>query len=163
MIEEETGRIAVCQVSNPQGNNSQVKCDRVITYGKEIILIDDNPAPAKTNQIEKHQQPERKKAAEVHVNPVLNEKELLKRKIEEFGKNEPLHKTGEKNETIAFPQDFNVFEQRQLQFLQRKVLENDVQIENGGLLRAGEQITVHSLSAVKSRNTLMQLTAHVVK
>lgn len=163
MIEEETGRIAVCLVTNPQGNTSQVKCDRVITYGKEIILIDDSPAPVKTAHAEKQQQPERKKVAEAHVSPVLNEKELLKRKIEEFGKNEPLLKTAEKNETIAYPQDFNVFEQRQLQFLLGKMLDKDVQLDNGGLLRAGEQITVQSLSAVKSRNTLMQLTAHVVK
>jgi uncharacterized protein YrrD len=41
MFEEESGRIVACQVLNPQGALSDVKCDRVITYGKEIILIDD--------------------------------------------------------------------------------------------------------------------------
>jgi uncharacterized protein YrrD len=29
MIVEESGRIVACQVSNPQGSSSQVKCDRV--------------------------------------------------------------------------------------------------------------------------------------
>jgi hypothetical protein len=66
-------------------------------------------------------------------------------------------------ENISFPQDFNVFEQRQLQFLLGKMLNKDIQLDNGDFLKAGEQITANSLSAVQSRNTLMQLTAHVVK
>lgn len=157
MIEEGTGRIAACQVSDLQGNSSQVKCDHVITYGKEIILIDDNPLPGKKIQ------PEPRKTVEVQQDTVLNEKELLKKKIEEFGKNDSLIKDAEIKEKIVFPQDFNVFEQRQLQFLQGKTLDKDVQLDSGNLLKAGEQITAELLSAVKSRSTLMQLTAHVVK
>lgn len=159
MIEEETGRIAACQVSNPQGNSSQVKCDHVITYGKEIILIDDNPSP------EKKSQPERKKVREVQVqlSTELDEKELLKKKIEEFGKNDNINKVTEGSDIIVFPQDFNVFEQRQLQFLQGKTLHKDVQLDNGDLIKAGEHITADLLSNVKSRSNLMQLTAHVVK
>jgi uncharacterized protein YrrD len=157
MIEEETGRIAACQVSDPQGDPHQVKCDHVITYGKEIILIDDNPSPS--NQA----QPECPKTAVVQQDTTLNEKELLKKKIEEFGKKDSLIKDNETKKKIVFPQDFNVFEQRQLQFLQGKTLDRDVQLDSGSLLKAGEQITAELLSAVKSRSTLMQLTAHVVK
>ncbi len=164
MIEEETGIISACQVSNPQGTGNQVKCDRVITYGKEIILIDDSPSPVKHDRAEKQPQSERKKAVEVQAaTSIMNEKELLKKKIEEFGKSDHLHNVVEKNETIVYPQDFNVFEQRQLQFLLGKVLDKEVKLDNGGILKAGEIITEHSLSAVKSRNTLMQLTTHVVK
>ncbi|NLI91780.1 MAG: hypothetical protein GX434_06100, partial [Peptococcaceae bacterium] len=157
MIEEETGRISACQITNPQGNINQVKCDRVITYGKEIILIDDNPSPPKQNA------PERKAANQAQNVPLSSEKELLKKKIEEFGKSDNLPKKTESSPVISFPQDFNVFEQRQLQFLLGKILDKDVQLDNGGLLKAGDKITADSLSAVKSRNTLMQLTAHVVK
>lgn len=187
MIEEQTGRIVACQVNNPQGTDSQVKGERVITYGKEIILIDDNPSPAKPAQTE------RKKTSEAKQSTVLNEKELLKKKIEEFGKNDSLNRnvnvnaisnkesTGLKakktvnkaelsivdeeaaTDQIIYPEDFNVFEQRQLQFLQGKALRKDVQLDNGLLIRAGEEITGELLSAVKTRNTLMQLTAHVIK
>jgi uncharacterized protein YrrD len=158
MIDEETGKIAACQITNPQGNVSQVKCDRVITYGKEIIMIDDNPAPVK-----QHNRAEQKTAEEVQTDPVANEKEMLKKKIEEFGKSDSLLKKTEQNQLISYPQDFNVFEQRQLQFLLGKTLDKDVQLDSGGLLLAGEKITVDSLSEVKTKNTLMQLTAHVLK
>lgn len=167
MFEEETGRIAACQVTNPEGKANQIPCDNVITYGREIILIDDNPAPAKQPVL-----PERKKTVP-QPEPVsnLNEKELLKKKIEEFGKGDALLKTshvkghlqGAKHEAIVFPEDFNVFEQRQLQFLQGKTLVKDIQLEDGSVIKNGEEITAELLSNVKSRSTLMQLTAHVVK
>ncbi|RNC29342.1 MAG: hypothetical protein AWM53_00695 [Candidatus Dichloromethanomonas elyunquensis] len=157
MVEEETGRIVACQISDPQGNTHQIKCDRVITYGKEIILIDDNSSSTK------HNPPERKAVSEIQAAPVSHEKELLKKKIEEFGKSDNLLKKSESGQIISYPQEFNVFEQRQLQFLLGKIMDRDVQLDNGGLLRAGDRITADSLSAVKSKNTLMQLTAHVVK
>jgi len=174
MMDEETGSIVACQVTNPQGKTNQVKCDQVITYGKEIILIDENGASPKMQSSDKLQSPESKKNLTVQGNPVTeekgrDEKEILKRKIEAFGKNEPLLKSVDKVEkaeekgAIAFSGDFNVFEQRQLQFLLGKMLNKDVPLDNGSLLKAGDQITADSLSVVKSRNTLMQLTAHVVK
>lgn len=157
MIEEGTGKIAACQISNPQGNASQVKCDHVITFGKEIVLIDENPPKTKQTQLEGA------KTTEIQERPVINEKELLKKKIEEFGKSDNLLKVNEASQPIVFPEDFNVFEQRQLQFLLGKTLERDVPLDNGISLKAGEQITAESLSSVKTRNTLMQVTAHVVK
>ncbi|MGI6449472.1 MAG: PRC-barrel domain-containing protein [Desulfitobacteriia bacterium] len=172
MFEEESGKIVACQVLNPQGALSDVKCDRVITYGKEIILIDDSPVPGK--QIKS----EPRRVQQVSQPETLNEKELLKKKIEEFSKNdETLLKTANVNanpESLAdvkkvikakvdASEIFNVFEQRQLQFLEGKTLEKDVLLDNGELLRAGEVITKELLTTVKTRSTLMQLTAHVVK
>jgi sporulation protein YlmC with PRC-barrel domain len=170
MFEEETGKIAACQVSNQQGNVSQIKCDQVITYGKEIVLIDENPnrnanAGRSTKGSDRvyDAHAERRRAEDQAGGSGLNEKELLKKKIEEFGKSNSLLQKEEQVETISYPQDFNVFEQRQLQFLLGKMLDRDVQLDGGELLRAGEQITADSLSLVKSKNTLMQLTTHVVK
>jgi len=94
----------------------------------------------------------------------VRDKEYLRKKIEEFGKKDSLLKSEANNsEVIEFPQDFNVFEQRQLQFLVGKILTKDVKLETGNLLKAGEQITQESLAGIKSRQTLMQLTAHVMK
>ncbi len=153
-IDEKTGKITVCQLSNDEGSVNQFKCDNVITYGKDIILIEENPSAANT--------PLGRNTTEVPAGP-FRDKELLKKRIEEFGKNDNLLKGAEYSEIIEYPNDFNVFEQRQLQFLVGKTLEKDIRLENGGLLRAGEQISKESLSAVKSRQALMQLTAHVVK
>ncbi|AHF09717.1 MULTISPECIES: PRC-barrel domain-containing protein [Dehalobacter] len=168
LFDETTGIIAACEVVDPQGKCSEFKCDHVITYGKEIILIDDNP-PSSGKQAKELIKPERNKALEASEpssgkeSPALSEKELLKKKIEQFGKSESLLKTAENSGTIIYPEDFNVFEQRQLQFLLGKTLNNDIQLENGTVLKAGEQITGENLSGVKNRSTLMQLTAHVVK
>ncbi|RJE48324.1 MULTISPECIES: PRC-barrel domain-containing protein [unclassified Dehalobacter] len=167
LFDEKNGKISACEVVDPQGKCSEFKCDHVITYGKEIILIDDNPSAGK--QVKEQIKPERNKALESpesssgKESSALSEKELLKKKIEQFGKSESLLKTAENNETIIYPEDFNVFEQRQLQFLLGKTLNNDIQLENGTVLKAGEQITGENLSGVKNRSTLMQLTAHVVK
>jgi hypothetical protein len=98
------------------------------------------------------------------ISDLLAEKDLLKKRIEEFGKNDSLLKTAkEKDAAKEFSNDFNVFEQRQLQFLAGKILEKDVKLENGDVLKAGEQISQEALAGVKSRHTLMQLTAHVMK
>jgi len=141
-MEEETGRIAVFMLANEQGNITKFKSNNVITYGKDIILIE---AP---------------KVEENRGNG-QSEKELLKKKIEEFGKSDSLLKSIEDGEKSS--DEFNVFEQRQLQFLVGKKLEKDVPLENGGLIKAGVQISRESLSEVKTRNTLMQISAHVVK
>ncbi len=102
----------------------------------------------------------------------------MKKKIEEFSKSDDtLLKAAAVNAYAESPTDvkkvikanddaseiFNVFEQRQLHFLEGKTLEKDVQLDNGELLKAGEEITKELLMTVKTRSTLMQLTAHVVK
>ncbi|NLL53099.1 MAG: hypothetical protein GX248_10400 [Peptococcaceae bacterium] len=155
MIEEETGRIAVFNLEDEEGKSSQCPCDQVITYGRDIIMIEQGKKTAQTSNKERKQ--------DTAVSSV-NNKERLKKKIEEFGKDDSLLKTpANSSEGVEFSQDFNVFEQRQLQFLVGKVLAKDVKLETGGLLKAGEKISQESLAGVKSRQTLMQLTAHVMK
>lgn len=167
IIDEATGKIAACEIFTPEGTTSQVNCEKVITYGKEIVLIEDNQPVVKQAQPavkQVHQVQHIVKQAIVQEEPPeLNEKELLKKKIEQFNKSEDSLKTAVNSSFSVFSQEFNVFEQRQLQFLEGKVLDNDVQLDNGSVLRAGEQITAELLSAVKSRSTLMQMTVHVVK
>jgi uncharacterized protein YrrD len=177
MIEEETGRIAVFNLEDEEGKSSQCPCDQVITYGRDIIMIEQGKKTAQTSNKERKlchgiwwdyphytaQTSNKERKQDTAVSSV-NNKERLKKKIEEFGKDDSLLKTpANSSEGVEFSQDFNVFEQRQLQFLVGKVLAKDVKLETGGLLKAGEKISQESLAGVKSRQTLMQLTAHVMK
>lgn len=155
IIDEGTGRLAICQVRSPEGIDSEVKFDKVIKFGKDIIILGDTSS-------ETRQVPIAKANVQLLDKPV-NEKEILKKRIEEFGKNDNLLKTAELSSSIDYPEDFNVFEQRQLQFLLGKTLNTDVNLDNGQVLGAGQLITMECLSAVKTRNTLMQMTTHVVK
>jgi len=155
MIDEETGKITGFVLVDSENKTSQCHCDHVLTYGQEIILIEQD------NQDTLASRKERKQNAAANS---VRDKEYLRKKIEEFGKKDSLLKSEANNsEVIEFPQDFNVFEQRQLQFLVGKILTKDVKLETGNLLKAGEQITQESLAGIKSRQTLMQLTAHVMK
>lgn len=170
-FDEETGRIVAFEIINPEGIKRQIKCHNIIAYGKEIIIMSeqpDNERPADFNRV--------RPANAVRLDgkfPVeqlnidsdisVNEKEILKKKIEEFSKNGEVFANQGDKERIIYPEDFNVFEQRQLQFLEGKKLEKDVVLDNGQILEAGRQITAEVLSAVKTRSTLMQMTAHVVK
>lgn len=162
-IDEKTGKIATCQALAPHGKNIEIKCDHIIAFGKEIVIIDENPSAKIKLQNTKTPAQEQIKNTQPQ-SAQSNEKELLKKKIEEFSKQDSLVKAApESHVEIVCPQDFNVFEQRQLQFLLGKSLNSDVMLDNGEYVKAGEQITAQLLSQVKSRNTLMQMTAQVVK
>lgn len=169
LIDEETGRIAAFEINNPEGIKQQIKCNNIIAYGKEIIIISDQPGTEKQtgSNRAKPVKPTRPdgKLQDKHNDSEksINEKEILKKKIEEFSKNGEVHPNPGEEESLVYPEDFNVFEQRQLQFLEGKTLDKKVILDNGQMLEAGQEITAELLSAVKTRSTLMQLTAHVVK
>lgn len=177
VIDEATGKISTLEVTNLRGESSQYNCDTVITYGREIILMDDTqptissgePGKVEPGKIEygnilentTEKNPEK---TEEQANTVLSEKEILKKRIEQFGKTDTMSKPAvNEMEAIVYPEDFNVFEQRQLQFLFGKTIINDVQLDNGRILKAGEQVTAEFLSEVKTRSALMQMTAQVMK
>ncbi len=172
IIDEATGSIAACQTVNPQGVNSEIKCDKVIKYGKDIIILGDSSSQEGqahkskdtviVQPLDKFQSLDKLQ----HFEPLdksINEKAILKKRIEEFGKTDNILKKAVMSNSLDFPEDFNVFEQRQLQFLLGKTLNTNVNLDNGQVLAAGQQITKEALSAVKTKSTLMQITAHVVK
>ncbi|MCL1853630.1 MAG: hypothetical protein FWF88_11480 [Peptococcaceae bacterium] len=62
---------------------------------------------------------------------------------------------------LIYPKDFNLFDRRQMQFLLGKRLSQAVRVDSGEVMEEGEYITAEMLSRVRTRNTLMELTAHV--
>jgi len=154
-FDEVTGKIVVCQLKNGDNKVAEIKGNCVITYGKDITIIDD----------QNEKLPEKKIQNIIkgrHQSTAISERDILKQRIEEFGKNSSLVESNE-SEKIINEEEFNVFEQRQLQFLIGKLLERDIELDNGEILKAGEKITADKLLNVKTRSKLMQLTTHIVK
>ena len=58
---------------------------------------------------------------------------------------------------------FNLFEQRQLQYFIDKMVEKDIILDNGEILRAGELITPEVVTHITTRSTLMEVTSHLRK
>jgi len=64
---------------------------------------------------------------------------------------------------LVYPEGFNPFDKRQMQFLLGKKLTHKVRLDSGDIMEEGEFITAEMLSRVQTRATLMELTAHVKK
>jgi len=139
VIDEKTGKIAVCQAELANGERYDIDAARVITYGQDLLIVEDEqgliPAPTK----EQNEVAAVSSSAESVENPV-NAPEA---KEEETG--------------------FNLFEQRQLQYFVGKVVEKDVTLDNGEILKAGELITEETITKVKTRKTLMEITSYLRK
>lgn len=153
-FDDKSGIMKLLLVKDQNGNINEVKCDLVVTYGIEMIIIDEAHSHGKTvvavgSKKAGKQTADTNHSHAVNVNiAVDSEKEL--------------HKNKESAE-IDFPEDFNIFEQRQLQFLLGKTIVKDIELENGQILKVGQQMTASFLSMVKTRSTLMELTAHLAK
>lgn len=59
--------------------------------------------------------------------------------------------------------NFNLFEQRQLQYFIGKRAEKDIVLDNGELLRAGDEITAETVARITSKTTLMEVSSHLQK
>jgi uncharacterized protein YrrD len=64
---------------------------------------------------------------------------------------------------IFYPKDFNLFDRRQMQFLLGKSVSQAVRLDSGDVMQEGEYISAEMLSRVRTRETLMKLTAHIRK
>lgn len=153
-FDDKSGIMKLLLVKNQKESTSEIKSDFVVTYGIEMIIIDEGHSQVKTVAAVAGKKTG-KQPAGINHNQSTNiniasggEKESQKKKI---------------YDEIEFPEDFNVFEQRQLQFLLGKTIAKDIELENGQLLKVGQQMTASILSMVKSRSTLMELTAHLAK
>lgn len=59
--------------------------------------------------------------------------------------------------------DFNLFEQRQLQYFIGKKVDKDIILDNADILHAGEFITPEMVTHITTRSTLMEVTSHLQK
>lgn len=137
VIDEESGRIADCLYNTPDGRKLDIRADQVITYGKELLIVE-VPLPER--------QPVQQEFSESRK--MLPDEEAGA----EMSSNSPEGENG-----------FNLFEQRQLQYFVGKMVEKEISLDNGELLSVGEMITEETTKKINKRDTLMEITAHLQK
>lgn len=143
LVDEETGKISACIFTSSDENNREASSQQIITFGKELLIID---ADGYEN-----------KGIEAQINPNgLKPAEALP--TEQFTENE----SSAKSEDDAAA-EFNLFEQRQLQYFFGKTVEKDIELDNGEILRAGEPMTEEVIRKITSRNKLMEITSYLHK
>ena len=155
IIDEETGRIAAC-LFETQGQMQQVEIDQVITLGKELLIIEGLPT------MPNHQITEPNSENLMQTPDVTD---LIKDVVstEETNFSVEVDSTEEVASLGESEMDFNLFEQRQLQYFIGKKVEKDIVLDNSQVLRAGEHITPEIVTHITSRSTLMEITSHLQK
>ncbi|MDQ7096034.1 PRC-barrel domain-containing protein [Desulfosporosinus sp. PR] len=151
LIDEETGRIAKC-IFEADGAGQEIEAEQVITLGKELLIVEGSPALVR----EETRQPE-------SVDSDLSQTAAFESELE----SEPEPDSEPEEEPVSQETEveagFNLFEQRQLQYFIGKGVEKDIILDNGDVLRAGEQITPGMIAFIKTRSTLMEITSHLQK
>lgn len=142
LIDEENGKVSACIFVTSDGNSKEVAAQDIITYGKELLIID------------------------AIYTETLGKVGSLK---------EGLQTTAQTIETVPFSPEtfveshsensteFNLFEQRQLQYFLGKTVDQDVVLDNGETLKAGEPMSDEVIRKITSRNKLMEITSYLHK
>lgn len=149
LIDEETGRIAACLFES-QGQMHQVGVEQVITLGKELLIVEGFPT------LPNHQilEPNSENQIQTPDVPVLIEDADFAIEVDSLE---------EVDSSSEAETDFNLFEQRQLQYFIGKKVEKDIVLDNAEVLRAGEHITPEIVTHITTRSTLMEVTSHLQK
>ncbi|MFZ3101330.1 MAG: PRC-barrel domain-containing protein [Desulfitobacteriaceae bacterium] len=141
LFDEETGKIACCLYTNSEEEVTQINSRQVITYGKELLIIEsERSAKSPSNILEKPLD-------------ITKEKSIVI--------------TSDRKDPISTVEDveggFNLFEQRQLQYFLNKQVEKDIILDSGETLFTGQQITQEMINKITTRSTLMEITSHLLK
>jgi uncharacterized protein YrrD len=149
LIDEETGKISECVFSNSKGERHQARAQQIITYGKELLIIDGDLVPNLTSIPSS----DSTKIATMNV----SESEWMEKNIQksEDASNEADQPSQET--------EFNLFEQRQLQYFLGKDVIKDVVLDNGDILSAGEPMTEEVIRKITTRSKLMEITSYLHK
>ncbi|AFM42066.1 hypothetical protein Desaci_3162 [Desulfosporosinus acidiphilus SJ4] len=146
LIDEETGRIAAC-IFKTNNQEHEIGAEKVITLGKELLIVEGF-----------NEEPIQGKPQIGNVESVSNSA-VTEAKEQAAPAPAPVPAPGE----VEADKGFNLFEQRQLQYFIGKIVEKDIVLDNGNVLRAGERITPEMISFITSRSTLMEITSHLQK
>ncbi|EHQ90247.1 PRC-barrel domain-containing protein [Desulfosporosinus youngiae] len=144
IIDEETGLIASCLFES-EGQMKEIDKDKIITLGKELLIIEGEPSPTNHESLEFSNEPLIQ--AESQIQTLDNVEDIA----------ETAESAAEKEA------DFNLFEQRQLQYFIGKKVDKDIVLDNNDILHAGESITPEMVANITTRSTLMEVTSHLRK
>ena len=138
LIDEETGKISECIFVNTKGERHQVAGQQIITYGKELLIIDSEPILVPTSAIVENKEV---------IQPEYSEEPVKLTEIDQHDED-----TG-----------FNLFEQRQLQYFLGKSVIKDVILDNGETLSTGEPMTEDTIRKITTRSKLMEISSYLHK
>lgn len=173
LIDEETGRIAAC-LYEADDETHEIGAEQIITLGKELLIIEGVSFHSYEEVTQLNIEEPVQKPNEMDL--VLETEPALELdSLEEINSLPELNFTSELDlvrepdpviepEPVGEPEPgFNLFEQRQLQYFIDKMVEKDIILDNGEILRAGERITPNVVTQIKTRSTLMEVTSHLQK
>ncbi len=138
IIDEETGHIVACLFES-EGQMKEVETENIITLGKELLIIEGEPTLSNQKNFEVNDET-LTQTQSPNISPGVTEEEPIEQET-----------------------DFNLFEQRQLQYFIGKKVERDIVLDNTEVLRVGEYITPEMVTHITTRKTLMEVTSHLQK
>lgn len=137
--DEETGKVAQCLMSDNQGETYVIEGGQIITFGKELLIVED--APNQVKGVPNTQEAPQSTALQENQVPINSDSAQAEKGADEF----------------------NLFEQRQLQYFIGKSVTQDVVLDNGEVLPAGEVMTEETVRQITTRNKLMEITSLLQK
>lgn len=147
IINEDTGRIASC-LFDSDGQMQEIQSENIITLGKELLIIEE-VSLADSEKLEVSNEP---------ISPIMPSEQSG-----DIG-SVAIEDCKEKADIIEEREaDFNLFEQRQLQYFIGKKVDKGIILDNGDALQAGEYITPETVTHITTRSTLMEITSHLQK
>lgn len=133
LIHEESAKIEQCIFVDSDGSQHQVNSEQVITFGKELLIVDDLPP-----------------AAAALANATAPAAAFVQEEKDS-------------SNTDDTDGGFNLFEQRQLQYFVGKSVDKDITLDNGEVLPVGQPMSEDTIRKITSRSTLMEITSYLSK
>jgi uncharacterized protein YrrD len=144
LFDEESGNISECVFKNSKGEQKQVTSQEIITYGKELLIVESEPVTDRRSSLT-HDEQQSNKSNDVAEESI------------------PKNELSTQEEQQSNDAEFNLFERRQLQYFLGKTVIKDVILDNGATLPAGEPMTEDTISKITTRSKLMEITSYLLK
>lgn len=142
LIDEENGKITACLYRTSDGKDFEVGGDQVITFGKELLIVEANLPLTKSDSA----------STELAAAP----QESFQESSQESQGEESASGTNNEN-------GFNLFEQKQLQYFIGKTVEKEIVLDNGEVLLPGQPMLEDTIRKITRRSTLMEITTNLQK
>ena len=171
------GKIEKCEITAPDGTSSDIACDQISIFGKQVTVIDPAGAEKKNDSVMLKAAPapkaeEIKAAPEVKAEPKVEAKPEVKAEPAktETIKTEPAHeapkteapKTAPAADTTKQAAADKATEERHRRFLLGKKAARTIKMDNGiVIVEAGQDITEEVLQKAKLANKFIELSMNV--
>lgn len=140
-LDVKQGKISQCSYLTLENEEKQIAADKIVTYGKDLLIINESTPGNTTASFNTPDNRYSVYQSAPQPAPTITPEDL-----------------DNTNNGI-----FNMFEQRQLQFILGKKTTIDIELDNGDILRAGEIITSDTINKINSRTTLIRISSHLHK